>query len=500
MPAPEPQWRPRRVGQASDTLTKRFGRILGQVAWARGYDKAEDVEALLSPRLDTLKSPFLMKNMEAAAARVATAVQNKEPLCVYADYDIDGMSGLAVLVSFLKACGAENVTSFQPDRLTDGYGVHPEAIRSIAEQGTRVIITVDTGISAHAAALEAQKIGVELIVTDHHQQLGELPVGACVVNPNQQGDTSGLGYLSGAGVAFYLAIGVRSKLRDAGWFNSGRPQPDLRSWLDIFVLGTIADQVELVGDNRALVRAGLEQLKKSQRAGLAELRNRVFAKVDTPSAQDVAFLLTPKLNAASRMGRAELSTELLLTENPERAEELTNEILNLNQKRSSVQAEIIDEALLQAEAEDNPITVVSGTWHEGVLGVVAAKLVEKLRKPAIVLAKLPHEEGMLRGSMRTHVGISCVAALEACKELLVRFGGHEMAAGLQLHESNFEAFKALLHTEGTRLSQMASAPDISFDGALSSDPLLPAMCIFSRTLAPGVAAIRNRSFSTKVSI
>ena len=466
-------WAPRRSGQAPAPFKQRFGKILGQVAWARGFDDPSAIEALLSPRLDSLSSPLLMLNMDRASDLITAAVIANDPICIYGDYDMDGMSGLAVLVSFLRACGAANITYYQPDRLNEGYGVHPEAIRSIAAQGAKIVVTVDTGTSAWEAAIEAQKLGLQFIVTDHHQQTGEIPVGACVVNPNQKGDTSGLGYLSGAGMAFYTAIAVRSKLRDKGWFTPQRPQPDLRQWLDLLILGTIADQVELQGDNRALVRAGLEQLQRSTRPGLACLRDRVFTRVTgMPSAQDVAFLLAPKLNAASRMGFAALSTELLLTDSATRADELVEEILSLNQKRSTIQAEIFADALAQAQAQDLPVTVVHGSWHEGVLGIVAAKLVEALGKPAIVLAETPHEEKTLRGSMRTVLGCSCVEILEACKEVLIRFGGHEMAAGMQLKFENIDRFKALIKIAAENRDAL-ELPLVEFDGDLEAETLSP---------------------------
>lgn len=267
-----------------------MGTWVAQLLSSRGHSDAQAAEALFDARLDSLRSPFLLKNMDAAATRVAEAVRNGERIAIYADYDIDGMSGLAILVSFLEACGAEGVLPYQPDRLAEGYGVHAEAMTSLAAQGVKVVITVDTGIAAFDAALEASRLGLTLIVTDHHQQIGDLPQGAIVVNPNQKADSSGLGYLSGAGMAFYLAIALRSKLRELGHFNESLPQPDLREWLDLFVLGTIADHVELTGDNRALVRAGLKQLAKSRRTGLSLLRDEVLSRAEI-STRDVAFSL-----------------------------------------------------------------------------------------------------------------------------------------------------------------------------------------------------------------
>ncbi|MBS1983637.1 MAG: single-stranded-DNA-specific exonuclease RecJ [Bdellovibrionales bacterium] len=468
-------WTPRRAGEAPASLRARYGRMLSQLLWSRGWDEDASHESRFEARLDTLTSPFKLKNMDAAADRVARAIQSGEAIAIYADYDIDGMSGLAILVSFFEACGATKVVAYQPDRLHEGYGVHPDAIRKLYDDGARVVITVDTGIAAFDAALEAQRIGLDFIVTDHHQQIGEVPAGATVVNPNQRGDDSELGYLSGAGVAFYLAMAVRARLRDAQHFTSERPQPDIKNWLDLFVLGTIADHVDLAGDNRALVRAGLKQLEVTQRPGLKLLRQRTLPRSSALSARDVAFSLTPKLNAASRMGQAALSTELLLTTSETRAAELVDAIMELNAQRSAIQAQIFDEAIAQVgENPDMPVIVARGEWHEGVLGIVAAKLVDRYRRPAIVLTQLPHDPNFLRGSMRTITEVSCIAALNACRDLLTRYGGHEMAAGLLLEVSKFESFLTALQDSPAKLAgESLGKNEIAFDGELPWEDLLP---------------------------
>lgn len=442
-------WKLRRPGVPSVELRQRFGPLAGHVLWARGFESASDTESRFNARLDSLRSPFTILNMEAATTKVADAITEGRKIVVYGDYDIDGTSGLAVLTTFLRAVGAKDVIAFQPDRLVDGYGVHPAAMENLKARGADLVITVDTGTTAVEAGKTAQRIGLDFIVTDHHQQLGELPPGAIVLNPNQAGDTSGLNMLSGAGMAFYFAAGLRSKLRDMGWFRDDRVAPDLREWLDLVVLGTVADVVPLVEENRALVRVGLQQLAKTKRAGLGALVQRTLSRLgpdEIPSARDVAFALTPKLNAASRMGKAELSTELLLTDDAERAEVLVEEILSLNSQRSSIQAKVFEEALALAdEAGDSPVLLVAGNdWHEGVLGIVAAKLVETFHRPAIVITRLPHDPERLRGSMRTVRGMSCLEILGSAKEHLAAFGGHEMAAGLQVLASQVEPLRAKL--------------------------------------------------------
>jgi single-stranded-DNA-specific exonuclease len=433
----------KRAGEAvPESHLKLYGSLLGPLLWSRGFHSTNEADQFLNPKLDQISSPFLINNMEAASEHLARALTNNEKIAVYADYDMDGMSGLALLISFFKSIGCENTVFYQPDRFAEGYGVHDSAIETLASMNVKHIITVDTGISAQSAAKLCKEKSIHLVITDHHKQLNELPDTPFVINPNQTADTSGLTYLSGAGVAFYLAIGIRAKLRAAGFFKN-KVEPDLRELLDLFVLGTIADHVDLVGDNRILVRAGLRILVSSDRPGVKALREKTLPQASLISSRDVAFSVTPKLNAASRLGQAHLSTELLTTENYERAQELAKILLDLNEKRSQIQSEVFDEAYKMAQDQitesDPPVIVVQGQWHEGVLGVVAAKLTEKLGRPSIVLTRLEESE-LLRGSMRTLAPVSCVKALDTCRDLLSRYGGHKMAAGLQLDHKIFESF------------------------------------------------------------
>lgn len=462
---PRVLWAPRREGEVPTTFIEKFGRIAGPVLWARGMDAIEDAELFVAARLDTIASPLRLKEMKEAAERVADAIVRDEKIAVYADYDMDGMTGLALLVSFFAAMGREAIP-YQPDRLAEGYGVHKEAIADLVTRGARVIITVDTGISAIDAALTAKGLGVDLIITDHHQQIQDRPEALFVVNPNQFGDVSGLSYLSGAGVAFYLALAVRSRLRELKFFSPACPEPDLKLWLDFFTLGTVADSVEIKGENRPLVRVGLKQLLNTKRPGLRALLEVCVPGKEVLGARDLAFSIAPKLNAASRMGKAHLSTELLLTQDVGRASDLVEEILELNEMRSNVQQQVFREALEIAQAQvrdlDAPVVVVDGEWHEGVLGIVAAKLVERVGRPAIVLSRI--EDGRLRGSMRTLPHFSCIRSLEVCSDLLVRFGGHRMAAGMLLVSENLEAFREKLWA-GARafLSQDSVLQQILFD-------------------------------------
>ncbi len=466
--SPPLRWEARRSELAPEDFCSQRNFLISQILWQRGLTNDKDIEVFLNPRLESLQNPFRLQNLEGAALRLARAITNQESIVVYGDYDIDGMSGLALLASFFRACGAENVSTYQPERLEEGYGVHPEAMRKLAAAGAQVIVTVDTGIAALEAAKEAKSLGVDLIITDHHQQILDLPEAAFVVNPNQFTDTSGLGYLSGTGVAFYLALALRVTLRSQGTFAT-RPEPDIKNWLDLFVLGTIADSVSLVGENRILVKAGLAFLPRSQRPGLKALMAKCLANPQSVSVRDVGFSIAPKLNAASRLGRADLSTKLLLTTSIEEAESLVEEILDLNTQRSSIQAQVFaeaqEQALRQIEVFSPPVLVVHGAWHEGVLGIVAAKLVEKFGRPSIVLGK--HGLNKVRGSMRTLEHFSCIRALESCKDLLIKYGGHRMAAGMQLAQSDLEDFcTELWKGASSYLNTLSESPPLKHDGIL----------------------------------
>ena len=459
-----------------EALIRSHGPLLGSTLWSRGFvaSMADSIQTFLSPRLESLRSPVLMKNMSACVDRLLAAREHGECVCVYSDYDMDGISGLALLKSFLEASGFGNLRHFQPDRLAEGYGVHPAALEKLHAEGVHLVITVDTGTTALEAIRRAQSLGLDVMITDHHQQVGELPATPWIINPNQQGDESGLGYLSGAGVAFYLCMALRGRIRELGLFGNALAEPDLRQWLDLYCLGTIGDVVNLVDDNRTLVRAGLPQLARTRRPGLKLLLDAVLdpaARLNL-SARDVAFSVVPKLNAASRMGEAHLSTELLTTSDESRARDIVERILELNALRSKIQSEIFEEAVAQAtklleEVPHTRVLTLRGAWHEGVLGIVAAKIAELFFLPTIVLAET--HEGKLRGSMRTRGAYDCVKILEGASTLLDRFGGHTAAAGMQFDADKWELFREALqkHVDSIYRADGVESETQYFDGELS---------------------------------
>lgn len=489
------QWILREGEASSDQVTTAHRPIVAQVLQSRSW--AKDAAQLLNPRLDQITDPSQLLGMDAAVERVGDAIIAGERIAVYGDYDIDGMSGLALLSSFFAACGSKDVLHHQPQRLSEGYGVHAEALVKLHAQGAKVVVTVDTGITACAAASKAKELGLDLVITDHHQPLEERPDTPWIVNPNQRGDTSGLGYLSGTGVAFYFCMALRRYLRDKGHFRgqdtSASKEPDLRYWLDLFALGTVADHVPLTGDNRNLVRVGLGLLRRSHRPGVRALVDEVIGDGEQNlSARDIAFSLAPKLNAASRLGHADLSTKLLLSTDHQEAEDIVVRLLELNAQRSEIQKKIFTDAEAQARTllEQDPsqmILVLHGHWHEGVLGIVASKIVETFGRPAIILGALEDGE-TYRGSMRSMPGYSAVRLLEQCGSHLKKFGGHDMAAGLQVTSESLEAFRSAinlyaLESQSGNGSVGQGNSEVLFDGELPPD-ILPDDLTQLDTLGP----------------
>ncbi len=443
-----PKWILRRPEAASSVFCETEGEIIGQWLWSRGLEDTRQRKSKLEGSFSDIRSPFNFLNMRASAERLADALENpEEKIAIYSDYDMDGMSGLAILKTFLESLSPNPIRGYYPNRLEEGYGVHPSALEELGKEGIRVVVTVDTGITALAAAEKARELGIVLIITDHHKQVSDkLPDTPFIVNPNQKMDTSGMPYISGAGMAFFVCMALRTVLRERRFFeNKKLTEPRLVDWLDLFVLGTIADVVDLVGENRILVKAGLETLARTQRPGLRALLNRCLRDPHTTeiSARDVAFSVTPKLNAASRMGHAHLSASLLVENSVPESEVLADQIMALNAERSRVQEEVLQLALSDARRQiaefDPPVLVTFGPWHEGILGVVAARLVEEFNRAAIVLNQKANEE-TLRGSMRGKLPLSCVRLLDQVSDILLSYGGHTQAAGLKLHKNHLGDF------------------------------------------------------------
>jgi single-stranded-DNA-specific exonuclease len=422
--------------------------------------------AFLHTRLaDHLRSPMLFRDMGAAADRVMAALQRPEQIAIYGDYDVDGISGSAILLNFLRALGHEPILHI-PHRMKDGYGVTEAGIRRLADQGARVIITVDCGAVAHREVALARQRGIDVIVCDHHQiSATRLPAHA-VLNPIEPDGGFPFTGLCGAGVAFYLALGIRMRLRESG----ATSLPDLRRYLDLVTLGTIADIVPVVEENRVLVKHGLRELNQSSRPGVVALK--AVSGVGAVSTGSVGFRLAPRLNAGGRLADATRSVELLTTADRARAEQLAQELDQENRARQAIETEILGEAVARAEdlsdlGERRSIVLASPQWHPGVIGIVASRLVERYYRPTILIA-IDDSSGIGRGSGRSIRHFNLHEAVAACASVLEGFGGHRMAAGLSIRRERVEEFAQLFEgavRERTRAEHFV--PEIEVDAELS---------------------------------
>ncbi len=414
--------------------------LLARLLVNRGIEDPAAAAVYLDGRLsEHLRSPMLFRDMGRAAERLAAAVARGERIGVHGDYDVDGISGSAVLLRFFRALGADPVLHI-PHRLREGYGLNETGVRRLAEAGARVMITVDCGAVSHRELELAGRLGMDAVVCDHHQ-VSETPLPAlAVLNPIEA--TGGFPFrgLCGAGVAFYLALGVRMQLRESG----ATALPDLRRSLDLVALGTIADLVPIVEENRVLVKYGLRELANSQQPGVVALK--AVSGVHAMSTGAVGFRLAPRLNAGGRLDDATRCVELLTTTDRAQAERLATGLDEENRARQVIERQIVDEALAQVEAQGGigdraGLVLASPEWHHGVVGIVAARLVERYYRPTVVIASAG-AQGLGRGSGRSIRGVDIHDVLRACRDHLVGFGGHRMAAGLSIRPEQIEAFAA----------------------------------------------------------
>lgn len=420
------------------TFCREFGMtpMLAQLLCRRGIATTEQAEAFLESKLSKqLRSPRLFRAMDDAASRVVQAIDAGERIGIFGDYDVDGISGSAILVSFLRALGHEPAL-YIPNRVRDGYGLNDRGVRALAEQGTRLMITVDCGGSAHREIGLARQSGIDVIVCDHHQVSGQPLPAYANLNPIEPDAGFPFSGLCGAGVAFYLAMGVRMHLRE-----KGREVPDLRRWLDLVTLGTIADIVPMIEENRVLVKHGLREIATSTRPGMVALKQ--VGGVSSVSTGTVGFRLAPRLNAGGRLADATKGVELLVTEDAEVARRLACDLDQENRARQVIEQEILDDALARIERDDGfagrrTIVLASSEWHPGVVGIVASRLVERYYRPAVVIALDP-ETGVGRGSCRGISGVHLYQMLERCRDVLQGFGGHKMAAGLSIRSDDVPA-------------------------------------------------------------
>ena len=407
----------------------KISEMMAKFLMCRGIHENE-IETFLNGDLSCINDPFLMKDMKKFVDKISYAIENRERICIYGDYDVDGITSITIMYKFLISIGAD-VMYYMPDRLLEGYGVNNNALDYIKSQGAKLVITVDCGITAINEVQYAKKIGIDMCITDHHECSDKLPDAVCIINPKQKDDTSKFKMHAGVGVAFKCIIALSKKYN--------LPKESYLKYLDIVAIGTISDIVPLVDENRIISKYGLIELSKTENVGLKALLNIVNSKqIDSVM---VSFGIAPRINACGRMGKASIAVELLLENDEEKAEELALQLDKLNSMRQQVEKEIFEEALIMIEknklSSKNSIVLYNKKWHNGVIGIVASRLVNMYYKPVILLTK---EQNVIRGSGRCQSGFSLYDTLTECEDLLIQFGGHELAAGLSIEESKIDEF------------------------------------------------------------
>ncbi|MCZ6814850.1 MAG: single-stranded-DNA-specific exonuclease RecJ [Alphaproteobacteria bacterium] len=466
-------WRPRLDDdRAALVLAQRLGlpEIVGRALAARGIGP-KDAELFLNPALKVqLPDPGHLKDMERGAGRIADAIEAGEGIAVFGDYDVDGATSSALLARFCRALGTE-IETYIPDRIKEGYGPNRAAMLALGARGAKVIITVDCGVSAFEPLKAASDAGIDVVVVDHHVAEARLPEALAVINPNRLDDDSPHKQLAAVGVAFLLVVAVNRALRKRGFYSS-RPEPDLMGWLDLVALGTVCDQVPLTGVNRALVAQGLKVLARRTNPGLVALAD--VAGLDTrPEAWHLGFMLGPRINAGGRVGRPGLGAGLLACDDPAAAKGMAQELDAFNVERREIEALVLADALAQAEsggAGAGDLVFVAGEgWHPGVIGIVASRIGERMRRPVCVVAI---DGDVAKGSGRSIAGIDLGAAVIAARQegLLINGGGHAMAAGFTVARDRLGALEEYL---GVRIAaqHVARGEEVGrtlfHDGAIS---------------------------------
>jgi single-stranded-DNA-specific exonuclease len=418
----------------------------------------------LQPSLDSLPNPMQLSGMEAAVERICRAVKRQEKILVFGDYDADGITATAVMVNFLDSAGAR-VCFHLPHRVNEGYGLQPLHIMQLAvPQHTDLIITVDCGSSSCEAVAAARRFGIDVIVTDHHNIFDPLPAAEAIVNPKLPGQSSEFSVLAGVGVAFYLVIALRMRLRETGWWTT-REEPNLKSYCDLVAIGTIADMVPMIGINRTLTRAGMAQINGcGTRIGIQAMLAASGIRQLPVSSNDIAFRLAPRINAAGRVMHPRIAYELLNVPDEAQARELANDLNVLNTRRQTIETQILKEITKRIDSYPDLLSrralLLAGEgWHEGVLGIVAAKLVSRYCRPVVLIGT---RDGIGKGSGRSIPALDLHAALSRCSHLLTKFGGHSQAAGMTVKTDHINELQKAFEEAVIQLTP-ESAPDPQMD-------------------------------------
>ena len=451
--------------------------LLSGLLYLRNIRNQKEGETFLESPLKDLRNPLEIPGILLAADRIIEAIQKNEKITIYGDYDVDGVTATSLMFLVLKRFGGD-VFTFLPNRMEHGYGLNAQAVEHIHEVNTDLLITVDNGITANEEVALARSLGMDVIITDHHEPPPVLPDTEFIINPkinqvSSPDDTAeGMEHysmLSGVGLAFFLLVAVRARFRETSLLKD-RDLPNLREYLDLVALGTIADVVPITGSNRILVRHGLEEIGRSRNPGVRALMRVSGINGGPVTPGQVGFTLAPRINAAGRLGDAEQGFRLLISSNKEEVEEIAQSLNQENLKRQAIEKQILEQALEQIEKEgrDKRVLVLySETWHPGVIGIVASRIVEQFYRPAILIAE---KNGQGTGSGRSIPGFSLVDALQDCREELLNFGGHKMAAGLTLSLGQIQSFRDKINRYAERvLKEEDLIPSIKVDGVIKTE-------------------------------
>ena len=447
--------------------------LLARILAGRDIE-ADAVDAFLDPTVRReMPDPHVLTGMKEAAERVAGAAVRAESIAIFGDYDVDGATSAALLARFLRQCGIEPIIHI-PDRLFEGYGPNVEAVRGLAARGATLLVCVDCGTTSIEALAQAKASGLDAVVIDHHQADQELPPALAIVNPNRRDDLSGLGHLAAVGLTFITVVAVNRVLRERGFWQAERPEPDLLGYLDDVALGTVADMVPLIGLNRAFVAKGLIALRRRERPGHISLMD-VARLASPPEAWHLGFLLGPRINAGGRIGRADLGVRLLLENDPIEAAKIAAELDRLNRERQVIEQETLAQAEAEADlalgSEDKGAVIVTAAegWHPGIVGLVAARLKEKFARPAFAIALEPGGTGTGSGRSIPGVDIGRAVRQAVAKGLILKGGGHAMAAGVTLRKGALAELRAYLEaTLAADVEKARRGSGLLIDGAVSA--------------------------------
>ncbi len=413
---------------------------IANVILNRSFQEISDIEEFLNPTLNNLPEPSSLKDLQKGAERIAKAVFLREKIAVYGDYDADGITATALLLLFFKEIGVQ-CDFYIPDRIKEGYGINKEAIDFLKSKGTNLVITVDCGIKSFDLVEYGKEVGIDFIITDHHVPGDRLPNAEAVINPKRRDCSFPYKELAGVGVAFYLLIELRKTLRKYGFFNN-IAEPNLKQYLDLVAIGTIADLVPLLGPNRIFVKHGLREINKTRKKGIIALREELL--IDTLDVRSVSFRIAPRINASGRVSSPIEALKLLLTSDEEKAKLLVKQLHKNNSQRQKFEESVLNQAtkLIEENSDKYIYCIFSPDWHLGVLGIVAGKIVDRYKKPCFVFTKT--EDGLIKGSGRSIDYFPLDEALFNMSEIIVEYGGHKLACGVTIYEKDLETFKRKL--------------------------------------------------------